>query len=65
LYLNVFVAIAQAFQKIPALHALAPNGAEPPFMAAEGLVLLVFAALGTLAVRRFRNSAIAAPRAAR
>jgi hypothetical protein len=61
LYLNVFVAVVQAFQKIPALHSLAPTGSEPIFMAAEGLVLIVFAGLGVLAVRRFRDRAIAAP----
>ena len=26
LYFNVFVLVAQLFQKVPALHALAPNG---------------------------------------
>jgi len=30
LYFNVFVLIAQSFMKVPALHALAPNGSEPP-----------------------------------
>jgi hypothetical protein len=29
-WLNIFVLIVQAFLKIPALHALAPNGKEPP-----------------------------------
>src|SRR5262245_38170834 len=31
LYLNVFVLIVQAFQKIPQLHRLAPTGGEPIF----------------------------------
>lgn len=52
-YFNVFVAIAQAFLKIPALHALAPTQAEPPFAVAQGLALVVFVGLGFLAVRRF------------
>lgn len=56
LYLNVFVLVAQAFQKVPALHALAPKGSEPPFGIAQGIVLLAFIVLGVLAVRRFRPS---------
>ena len=54
LYFNVFVLVVQAFAKLPALHALAPKGSEPPFGIAQGLVLLAFIALGVLAVRRFR-----------
>jgi hypothetical protein len=54
LYLNVFVLIVQAFNKAPALHALAPNGNEPPFAIAQGLVLVLFIALGYFGVRRFR-----------
>jgi hypothetical protein len=52
-YLNVFVAVAQAFQKIPALHALAPTQAEPPFLVAQTVVLVAFVVLGYLATRRF------------
>src|SRR5439155_12215308 len=32
LYFNVFVGIVQAFQKIPALKAVAPKQNEPPFL---------------------------------
>lgn len=53
LYLNVFVLVVQGFQKVPALHALTPNGNEPAFIVAQTLVLLFFAWLGYLAVRRF------------
>ena len=53
LYLNVFVLVAQAFGKVPALHALAPKGSEPPFGIAQGIVLLAFIVLGVMAVRRF------------
>jgi hypothetical protein len=53
LYLNCFVLIVQMFQKLPALHALAPNQAEPPFQIAQGLLLLAFVVLGVLAARRF------------
>jgi len=54
LWLNVFVLVAQLFLKVPALHALAPKGSEPPFAIAQGIVLLVFVVLGFLALRRFR-----------
>ena len=53
-WFNVFVLIAQLFLKVPALHALAPTGSEPPFAIAQGLVLITFVVLGYFAVRRFR-----------
>jgi hypothetical protein len=53
LYLNVFVAVVQTFQKVPYFHALAPTQTEPPFAVAQGLVLIVFVALGIAAVRKF------------
>jgi len=51
LYLLVFVTVAQAFAKIPALRALAPTQAEPPFAVAQGVVLLLFIWLGVRALR--------------
>jgi hypothetical protein len=54
LYLNVFVLIAQSFMKIPALHALAPTGSEPPFAIAQGVNLVLFIVLGVLCAIRFR-----------
>lgn len=54
LYLDVFVAVVQSFLKIPALHALAPTGSEPPFALAQGLLLVVFLGIGALALRRYR-----------
>lgn len=51
-YLLVFVAIAQAFGKLPPLHALAPTLKEPPFALAQALALLLFLVLGILAARR-------------
>ena len=57
LYLNVFVLVVQAFGKLPALHALAPNGTEPPFAVAQGLTLVLFVVLGVQAFRRFRPQA--------
>jgi hypothetical protein len=59
LYLNVFVAVVQAFQKIPALHALAPKGSEPPFVVVQSIVLLAFVGLGYIAARHFRRSTAA------
>ena len=52
-HLNVFVAVVQAFQKLPFLNALAPKGSEPPFAIAQLLVLAGFIALGIIAARRF------------
>jgi hypothetical protein len=54
LYFNFFVLIVQSFLKIPALHALAPTQAEPPFAIAQGAALLFFVVLGVLAFRKFR-----------
>lgn len=53
LYLNCFVLVVQSFLKIPALNALAPQGNEPPFAIAQGIVLVLFVIAGYLAVRRF------------
>ncbi|MBZ5682701.1 MAG: hypothetical protein LAO24_21615 [Acidobacteriia bacterium] len=54
LYLNVFVAVVQAFLKIPALKALAPTQKEPPFLMAQLVVMALFILLGILAVKKFR-----------
>jgi hypothetical protein len=54
LYLNVFVLVAQGFMKIAALHALAPTQSEPPFAIVQGIVLLIFIALGIAAALKFR-----------
>ena len=53
LYLNVFVAVVQAFLKVPALKALAPTQKEPPFLAAQLLVLVVYVGFTILAAKRF------------
>ena len=53
LYLNVFVLVAQGFLKVPALHALAPKGNEPPFAIVQGIVLVLFIMLGVRAVKKF------------
>ncbi len=57
LYFNVFVLVVQAFQKLPALHALAPNGNEPPFAVAQGVVLVFFVVASVFALKRFHPAA--------
>jgi amino acid transporter len=54
LYLNCFVGVVQTFLKIPAFHQLAPQGNEPPFAIAQGILLLFFVAGGYLAAKKFR-----------
>jgi uncharacterized protein YggT (Ycf19 family) len=58
LYLNVFVLIAQAFLKVPALNSLAPTGAETPFKVAQLAVLTFFVVLGTRAAMKFREDSV-------
>jgi hypothetical protein len=53
LYLNVFVLVVQCFLKVPTLNALAPTQKEPPFQIVQLVVLLIFAGLTILAVKRF------------
>jgi hypothetical protein len=47
----------QAFLKIPSLHALAPNGSEPPFAIAQAILLVLFIALGVVASRSYHPAA--------
>ena len=54
LYLNVFVGVVQAFQKVPALTAMAPNQTEPPFVVTQLVVLALFIVLTIVASKRFR-----------
>ena len=54
LYLNVFVAFVQSFDKFTYLHKFAPTGSEPPFAVTQGLVLIVFVVIGASAFRRYR-----------
>jgi hypothetical protein len=54
LYLNCLVGVIQAFQKIPALHALAPTQTkEPPFVIAQVLLLVLIIYLTRAALRLF------------
>ena len=57
LYLNVFVLVAQAFQKVAVLNALAPTQSDPGFIVAQLIVLAIFVALGIREVRSFHPDA--------
>jgi hypothetical protein len=58
LYLNIFVLVVQLFEKVPALHALAPKGSEPPFAITQVIVMVIFIVLGIYAVKGFRDQTI-------
>jgi magnesium-transporting ATPase (P-type) len=58
LYLNVFVGVVQAFEKVPALKALAPTQSEPPFARTQLVVLALFILLSIIAALRFRPEPI-------
>jgi len=51
-WLNMVVLVVQSFQKIPALHALAPTGGEPAVLASQGVVLLLVAFIAWKTLRR-------------
>ena len=56
---STFVAVVQAFLKVPALKALAPTQKEPPFLVAQLTVMALFIVLGILAVKKFRVERVA------
>ena len=60
LYLNCFVLVVQLFEKVPALHAAAPNGKEPPFVIAQVTVMVIFIVFTILGVKKFHPVAAAA-----
>ncbi len=60
LYLNVFVGVVQAFQKIPALNALAPTQTEPPFKLTQLVVLALFIGFTIVGAIRFRPEPVRA-----
>jgi hypothetical protein len=60
LYLNVFVGVFQSFLKLPLLNSLAPTQSEPPFVAAQAIVLLIFVVLAVLGLRSFHPESDAA-----
>ena len=61
LYLNVFVLIVQAFEKVPFINASAPQVGPPfaestntYFVIAQSIALAVFVVLGAAAALKFR-----------
>jgi hypothetical protein len=60
LYLNVFVLVVQAFQKVSFLSKLAPTQGDPPFIVAQIAVLVVFIAIGVATLKSFHPGARAA-----
>jgi hypothetical protein len=55
LYFNFFVLIAQLFEKVPPLKALAPTQSEPPFLVPQTCALVLFIILGIYSVKGFRG----------
>src|SRR5438093_5813270 len=49
LYFNVFVLVVQVFDKVPALHAMAPTQTESPFQQTQLSVLLLSIVLAIVA----------------
>ncbi len=60
LYLNSFVGVVQAFQKLAFLQPLAPTQSEPPFAIAQLILLAVLLWLGYRAVRTFHPATASA-----
>jgi len=56
-FFNFFVLVVQLFEKVPALHALAPTGNETPLKAAQLLTLVAFVVLAIVTYRKFRPAA--------
>lgn len=51
-WLNMVVLVVQSYQKIPALHALAPLGNEPALLATQAVVAVVILYLAWATLRR-------------
>jgi hypothetical protein len=52
-YFNFFVLVSQAFDKVPALHVVAPSQKSPGFVITQLAVLLIFILLTARAVKKF------------
>ncbi|HEY1465390.1 MAG TPA: hypothetical protein VGF44_18390 [Terriglobales bacterium] len=53
LYFNMFVLVVQSFEKVPALHALAPTQKEAPFAVAQLVLLVLFIIFTIIAAKKF------------
>jgi hypothetical protein len=51
-WLNMVVLVVQSYQKIPALHALAPIGNEPALLATQGVVAVLILYFAWKVLRR-------------
>jgi hypothetical protein len=60
LYFNLFVLVVQLFQKVPALHSMAPTQTETPFQLTQLAVLIVSVLLIIVAVIRFHPEPVRA-----
>ena len=56
-YFLFFVLVAQLFNKVEALRALAPTQSEPPFAIAQVVLLVIFVWLICRSVKSFRGAA--------
>jgi hypothetical protein len=56
LYLNVFVLIVQCFEKVSALHALAPTMNAPAFLVTQVVIMVIFIAFTIVAATKFRSA---------
>jgi hypothetical protein len=54
-YFNVFVLVAQLFQKVRALKAMAPTQSEPPFLLTQAIVLTAFVVVAVAAAIKNRH----------
>ncbi len=59
-YFDAFVAVAQAFLKVPSFHAQAPTQSEPPFLIAQVFVMVLCLIIGVVAAKRFHRHTLAA-----
>jgi hypothetical protein len=59
-WFNSFVAVVQAFRKIPFLNGFAPTQSEPPFAVVQIVVLLIIVWLIYASVKRFHPGTAAA-----
>jgi hypothetical protein len=55
-YFNVFVLIAQSFEKVPALKSVAPTMTSPGWGFSQAAVLVIFLLLTVRAFKKFHLS---------
>ncbi len=58
LYFNCFVGVVQAFEKVPALKAMAPTQTEQPFKFTQLVILALFVLFTIIAAVRFRPETV-------